>query len=60
MEFCKLQSYTNSWKSYKEVPSMTQESDHICKDLRKRGFKFVGSKICYSMMPAIGMVMIIL
>jgi DNA-3-methyladenine glycosylase I len=46
----------NSWKRYKEVPSMTQESDLICKDLRKRGFKFVGSKICYSMMQAIGMV----
>ena len=46
----------NSWKSYKEVPSMTQESDLICKDLRKRGFKLIGSKICYSMMQAIGMV----
>jgi DNA-3-methyladenine glycosylase I len=46
----------NSWRSYKEVPSMSQESDLICRDLRERGFKFVGSKICYSMMQAIGMV----
>ena len=35
---------------------MSNESDMIYKDLRNRGFKFVGSKICYSMMQAIGMV----
>jgi DNA-3-methyladenine glycosylase I len=46
----------NAWRSYKEVPSMTQESDLICRDLRERGFKFIGSKICYSIMQAIGMV----
>jgi DNA-3-methyladenine glycosylase I len=46
----------NSWKTYKDVPSTSQESDLICKDLRNRGFRFVGSKICYSMMQAIGMV----
>jgi DNA-3-methyladenine glycosylase I len=54
--FVSLKPIQNSWKSYKEVPSMTQESDLICRDFRKRGFKFVGSKICYSMMQAIGMV----
>ena len=46
----------NSWKTYKDVPSISKESDLICKDLKKRGFKFVGSKVCYSLMQAIGMV----
>ena len=54
--FVKYKPIQNSWKSYKEVPSMSQESDIISKDLRTRGFKFVGSKICYAMMQAIGMV----
>jgi len=54
--FVSYKPIQNSWKRYKEVPSMTQESDLICRDFRKRGFKFVGSKICYSMMQAIGMV----
>lgn len=46
----------NSWKSHKDVPSMSSESEMICIDLRNRGFKFVGSKICYALMQAIGMV----
>lgn len=54
--FVSYKPIQNSWKNYKEVPSMTQQSDLICEDLKKRGFKFVGSKICYSMMQAIGMV----
>jgi DNA-3-methyladenine glycosylase I len=54
--FVGYKTIQNSWKSYKDVPSMSQESDLISKDLRKRGFKFVGSKTCYSMMQAIGMV----
>jgi DNA-3-methyladenine glycosylase I len=54
--FVRYKPIQNSWKSHKDIPSMSQESDLICKDLRKRGFKFVGSKICYSMMQAIGMV----
>jgi DNA-3-methyladenine glycosylase I len=54
--FIRYKTIQNSWKSYKDVPSMSQESDLICKDLRKRGFKFVGSKVCYSMMQAVGMV----
>jgi DNA-3-methyladenine glycosylase I len=46
----------NAWKSIKEVPASTPESDALSKDLRKRGFKFVGSTICYAFMQAVGMV----
>jgi DNA-3-methyladenine glycosylase I len=46
----------NNWKSCTEVPSRTQTSDLLSNDLKKRGFIFVGSVICYSMMQAIGMV----
>ena len=54
--FVRYKPIQNSWKTYKDVPSTSQESDLMCKDLRNRGFRFVGSKICYSMMQAIGMV----
>jgi DNA-3-methyladenine glycosylase I len=46
----------NSPKSLKHVPARTAESDAMSKDLKKRGFKFVGSTICYAFMQAIGMV----
>ena len=46
----------NSWRSMDEVPSRTDESDAMSKDLRKRGFKFIGSTICYAFMQATGMV----
>ena len=46
----------NSWRSLKQVPPTTPESDWMSKDLRKRGFKFVGSTICYAFMQAVGMV----
>jgi DNA-3-methyladenine glycosylase I len=45
----------NSWKS-KKVPSRTAESDAMSRDLKKRGFNFVGSTICYAFMQATGMV----
>ena len=44
------------WRSLAEVPAKTAESDAMSKDLKKRGFKFVGSTICYAHMQAIGMV----
>ncbi len=47
---------TNAWKSIKEVPAKTPESDAMSKDLKGRGFKFVGSTICYAFMQAVGMV----
>lgn len=43
-------------KVMKDIPATTKESDVMSKDLRKRGFKFVGSTICYAFMQAIGMV----
>ncbi len=46
----------NNWKSLKEIPPKTKESDVMSKDLKKRGFKFVGSTICYAFMQAVGMV----
>ena len=46
----------NFWRSIKDVPARTQESDALSEDLLERGFKFVGSTICYAMMQAIGMV----
>ncbi len=46
----------NKWKSMKQVPSSTVESDAMSKDLKKRGFKFIGSTICYAFMQATGMV----
>lgn len=46
----------NTWRSMNEVPSKTPESDAMSKDLQKRGFKFVGSTICYAFMQATGMV----
>ncbi|MCX6169351.1 MAG: DNA-3-methyladenine glycosylase I [Ignavibacteriales bacterium] len=46
----------NNWKSLKEIPPKTKESDAMSKDLKKRGFKFVGSTICYAFMQAVGMV----
>ncbi len=46
----------NAWKRMGEVPSKSRESDAMSKDLTKRGFKFVGSTICYAFMQATGMV----
>ena len=46
----------NQRKSLKEIPARTSESDAMSKDLLKRGFKFVGSTICYAFMQAVGMV----
>ena len=46
----------NKWKSLKEIPAITKESDAMSKDLKKHGFKFVGSTICYAFMQAVGMV----
>jgi len=46
----------NSWTSLKQVPARTPESDALSRDLKRRGFKFVGSTICYAYMQAVGMV----
>lgn len=46
----------NSWESSAQVPITTETSDRMSKQLKKDGFKFVGSTICYSYMQAVGMV----
>lgn len=46
----------NHWKNPKQVPAKTDVSDLMSKDLKKRGFKFVGSTICYAYMQAVGIV----
>ncbi len=46
----------NQWQTLSEVPVTTPESDAMSKDLKKRGFSFVGSIICYAYMQAVGMV----
>jgi len=46
----------NRWRSQKEVPARTPASDALSKDLKLRGFRFVGGTICYAYMQAVGMV----
>jgi DNA-3-methyladenine glycosylase I len=46
----------NRWRKMAEVPTRIAESDAMSRDLRRRGFKFVGSTICYALMQATGMV----
>ena len=46
----------NRWRSLKQLPASTTESDALSKDLKARGFRFVGSTICYAFMQATGMV----
>jgi DNA-3-methyladenine glycosylase I len=46
----------NNWKSLKQIPARTAESDAMSRDLKQRGFTFVGSTICYAFMQAVGMV----
>ncbi len=46
----------NAWKNVREIPCQSKESNELSRELKKRGFKFVGSKICYSFMQAVGMI----
>jgi DNA-3-methyladenine glycosylase I len=46
----------NSWKSMDELPVKTELSEKISKDMKKRGFNFVGPTIIYAFMQAVGMV----
>ena len=46
----------NAWSSLSEIPARTEQSDMMSNDLKKRGFKFVGSTICYAFMQSVGMV----
>ncbi|WP_197470678.1 DNA-3-methyladenine glycosylase I [Anaerosporomusa subterranea] len=55
-QFVDSKPITNHWTSSSEVPATSIESDRMSKALRKLGFKFVGSTICYAFMQATGMV----
>lgn len=55
-DFVEGKQIINNWKEMKEVPVKTELSDKISRDLKKRGFKFVGSTIIYSFLQAIGII----
>jgi DNA-3-methyladenine glycosylase I len=55
-QFVGGQPLVNRWRRTDQLPSRTEHSDAMSKDLAKRGFKFVGSTICYAFMQATGMV----
>lgn len=54
--FVEHNTVVNNWQHKEDYPATTKESDALSKDLKKRGFKFVGSTICYAFMQACGMV----
>lgn len=55
-QFTKNITITNKWETISDIPAKSNESDAMSKDLQSRGFKFVGSTICYAFMQAAGMV----
>jgi DNA-3-methyladenine glycosylase I len=55
-QFVDYRPIQNRWTRLKDIPARTPESDAMSKDLKKRGFSFVGSTICYAFMQAVGMV----
>jgi DNA-3-methyladenine glycosylase I len=55
-QFVQGRPIQNSWRAMKEVPARTAVSDAMSKDFLKRGFKFIGSTICYAFMQAAGLV----
>jgi DNA-3-methyladenine glycosylase I len=55
-QFVEGRPRVNSWKTRQRVPASTPQSDAMSKDLKKRGFNFVGTTICYAFMQAVGMV----
>jgi len=54
--FTNNKTIKNKFKTMNEIPGKSEESDAMSKDLKERGFKFVGSTICYAFMQAAGMV----
>jgi DNA-3-methyladenine glycosylase I len=55
-QFANGEPIQNYWKNLAEVPAQTPESQSLSRDLKKRGFKFVGPTICYAFMQAVGLV----
>jgi DNA-3-methyladenine glycosylase I len=54
--FVNHKQITNYWKSWNKTPAKTKESEKMSKELKARGFQFVGPTICYAFMQAVGMV----
>ena len=55
-QFVDGQPMQNAWQTMQDIPAKTRESDAMSKELKRRGFTFVGSTICYAFMQAVGMV----
>lgn len=55
-QFVKGKPKKNKWKTLRQIPAKTKESDAMSKDLKNRGFTFIGCTICYAFMQASGMV----
>ena len=55
-QFVRQRPKINSWRQESDIPAYTPESEAMSKDLKKRGFSYVGSTICYAFMQAVGMV----
>jgi len=55
-QFTRGRTKKNRWRTLKQLPARSAESDAMSKDLKERGFRFVGSTICYAFMQAAGMV----
>jgi DNA-3-methyladenine glycosylase I len=55
-QFVDGQPLQNDWTRHQQIPASTEVSDRMSRELKKRGFRFVGSTICYAFMQAVGMV----
>jgi len=55
-QFVKAKTIQNHWQQHSQIPVSTIESEQMSKDLKQKGFKFVGPTICYAYMQAVGMV----
>jgi len=55
-QFTNCKTIHNKWKQQKQIPASSKESDAMSKDMKKRGFNFCGTTICYAFMQATGMV----
>ena len=55
-QFVDGETIQNKWRLHSQLPSSTTESNAMCKELKRRGFKFIGSTICYAFMQSTGMV----
>jgi len=55
-KYVEFEPRQNAWKALSEIPARTKESDAMSRDLKRRGFSFVGPTICYAFMQSVGMV----